>query len=55
MTTFVPSSNHSMWIGYQVVAAIGLRLGVQQYVLFIPLQATTHCFEICQNKRYSHL
>ena len=30
MTTFTPSTNHSMWIGYQVIFGLGMGFGAQQ-------------------------
>lgn len=37
LSTLTPESNHSMWIGYQCIAGIGIGLGMQQYVLEKPM------------------
>jgi hypothetical protein len=35
MYTFKPDTNHSKWIGYQVIAGIGLGLGMQQPLIVV--------------------
>src|SRR4051812_43642885 len=35
MYTFTPESNHSMWIGYQAIAGIGIGLGMQQPLIAV--------------------
>jgi len=35
MTTFKPDTNHSMWIGYQAIAGIGIGLGMQQPLIAV--------------------
>ncbi len=43
MSTFTPETNHSMWIGYQAIAGIGVGLGMQQ-----PLIAVQTVLDISQ-------
>ncbi|KAG0650946.1 Aspyridones efflux [Hyphodiscus hymeniophilus] len=43
MYTFTPETNHSMWIGYQAIAGIGIGLGMQQ-----PLIAVQTILDISQ-------
>jgi hypothetical protein len=43
MYTFTPESNHSMWIGYQAIAGVGIGLGMQQ-----PLIAVQTVLDISQ-------
>ncbi|OAA53910.1 Major facilitator superfamily domain, general substrate transporter [Niveomyces insectorum RCEF 264] len=35
ITTFVPSTGHSRWIGYQIVAGAGVGLGMQQPLMAV--------------------